>query len=533
MSAEKISNSFSTASGENMVAEETKSDILELINIYCVVHKENLVLQSKLGLLDKYELRIKLQTLDSNNTVLTSSLAQIEYNESSTLEKSNQLATIEEEHTATTIALAVESPRLDTECDKVSNEQPDEIAPYAPSSPFDNFLTSSPLQSSFNSMRKSGKFSIRGRLSLDLLNIRSDIGASSDSYIGDEISRRRRSMVRFKSGIDEEDPTFVPLPTLSSLSPSSLSDPTMMDPINATAAPPPDFLEFYSISLDQSVLSGQSKFERNRCQYVSNIGFVYPLPTNGQTPIVETIGDFCFPNGLGIEVRNEYELLIPSEKYFFEKKNSFHVMQFSDAVGNPTYGTCLTYYDKVNLSEPSAFVDNVNVWRKESFYADVIKCFLLRVICQNKGSSRTVSKESKSTKDSKDPPKAWGRSRFSRKRMSSSHEQERGRTSNSDDAKSRSMYSMLKNSLWRRRTSRQSIIDPKDLLRRGQSDGNASDTILSGPAQDANLLKRFASAGDVGRADDARKPVVEYVFIPRAICMLTPQAIHSLVIPVV
>jgi hypothetical protein len=63
----------------------------------------------------------------------------------------------------------------------------------------------------------------------------------------------------------------------------------------------------------------------------------------GFTCIIESITDYCFPDGVVIDVILRTDIV----KYAGAKNNSMHVMQFSDVAGSPTYACCLTVTEHI------------------------------------------------------------------------------------------------------------------------------------------------------------------------------------------
>jgi hypothetical protein len=63
----------------------------------------------------------------------------------------------------------------------------------------------------------------------------------------------------------------------------------------------------------------------------------------GFTCVIESITDYCFPDGVVIDVVLKTDIV----KYAGAKNNLMHVMQFSDVAGSPTYACCLTVTEHI------------------------------------------------------------------------------------------------------------------------------------------------------------------------------------------
>lgn len=144
--------------------------------------------------------------------------------------------------------------------------------------------------------------------------------------------------------------------SLSELGKGGLSPRRVMSSLRAEAAAPSsssaatddqgeafsvegNFLEFCCVGVDRAILSG---FEPCRRSLLQPPQIIDVFPTRDPAcpaPIIETIADYCFPEGVRLElVSGQTDIDRVAQA---PPPDTLHVLQFSDANGKPTYGAVL------------------------------------------------------------------------------------------------------------------------------------------------------------------------------------------------
>lgn len=209
-----------------------------------------------------------------------------------------------------------------------------------------------------------------GRLSMDML-------------LSGNLQRRESGM----GDLDSLGLETVPEPASDSEDGPELCDrspaPRSPAPAEAAVSPVPHlshieeddllFSECYSICMPSEIFSGIETPLLHRQQRAS-INYVYPTPA--ASPIIESMSDFCFPDGILYEI-------IPSNavfRFIQDQKMSYHILQFSDSSGGVMYGACVTFYAPVPVTDQA--MKNFKSVREASYAADVIKCFFMRLVLE-------------------------------------------------------------------------------------------------------------------------------------------------------
>ena len=104
-----------------------------------------------------------------------------------------------------------------------------------------------------------------------------------------------------------------------------------------------NFLGFYMIGVERSIFSGDKVPTTSRYQ-PAEILSRFPLENNS---FMESIADFAFPLGA-------YLHLTPSRAYakslLQKNPTQYHILQFSDSLGTPSFACCLTVTRAIRLS---------------------------------------------------------------------------------------------------------------------------------------------------------------------------------------
>jgi hypothetical protein len=98
---------------------------------------------------------------------------------------------------------------------------------------------------------------------------------------------------------------------------------------------------FLAGSSEAEQLSNLNSLQRGKVDILDH--FKLGECEKGFTCRIESITDYCFPDGVVIDVVLKTDIV----KYAGSKNDAMHVMQFSDATGSPTYACCLTVTEHV------------------------------------------------------------------------------------------------------------------------------------------------------------------------------------------
>lgn len=161
-----------------------------------------------------------------------------------------------------------------------------------------------------------------------------------------------------EDGADGDKNTHTPEAEAASVGGSpvkSVANTGVEDDAGVVAGPPPDanYLEMCEVGVDRSILSGAKPAVTSlqRAQVVNK----FPTPAGEQgvtaggcldSSVVPNITEFCFPRGVPLDIVSATAADVIAGPQF----DTYHVMQFSDADGNRTFGCCIIITEKIRPS---------------------------------------------------------------------------------------------------------------------------------------------------------------------------------------
>lgn len=138
-----------------------------------------------------------------------------------------------------------------------------------------------------------------------------------------------------------------------------------------------NFLEFCAVGVDRAVLSGFEPPQRTHLQPSQLLDLFPARDPACPSPIIETISDYCFPYGTVMRLVSGQEEIDRIEQAPI--RDAFHVMQFMDATGNPTFASCLTVTELIDPPN-EVVVENLTELKSMEHACDTIKRFLRRIL---------------------------------------------------------------------------------------------------------------------------------------------------------
>jgi hypothetical protein len=133
-----------------------------------------------------------------------------------------------------------------------------------------------------------------------------------------------------------------------------------------------NFLEFSVVGVNADILCGIKEPKRSRMQQAMVVD-TYP-PASSELILGDAISDFAMPHGAWLELAYD---MATAEAIVKRSPDQYHILQFSDKHGTPSYACCLTVteYFVIDTTKHINLFNNMLEIETLKVACNIIKCF--------------------------------------------------------------------------------------------------------------------------------------------------------------